>query len=315
METYDYEVIYFGIDDGAAAYTEAIQREATANFDQAKSEAEGLADALLSASDNLRSIEKALESDTRLLKAARAACKPPLTKDKLGGMAGVRPYRIKEMEEGFEGGYSRVQRRRVSGDLGILSELTTRFIDTTLAPWLASKCEPSPEQRRAWVSTVADRLACQADLWGARSRIGSMVEVEVEDWLRSHGYCEWPPRDGRGQRPRAAEACPVESEMGAGHYQKAAGRRAADAPDFLICPESGGKPVALNCHLCADQANSLRNADKWAGAALKAAEAEGAVPAIAIAGLIDPAFIAKMEDKGVAVVWLHDLGELGRLGI
>lgn len=332
---FDYTAAYDGIEDGIAAYAEDVSRVATSVFDKSREDARDDAREALAASAQLADVHSALIENPRLLKVLRTACKPPLTRDKVAGMANMRPYKIAGLEDDGQRIRSKTKSGRVLApastparkakrvqDLDRISSVIAAFLDTDLAPWLADSRPPTKEEASRWVELVADRAACRSDFWGISSPFDSEAHLRFERWLRERGYEPWPPCDGcefggRGgtQEGCTLSACPLEeSEPDPGTYRNLYSCEMDPDFDYIVYPREGARPLGVSCVVYPDPANALRHARK--SAEKLAASAGGRMlPVLAVSGLLDASLIGKMEEFGVAVVWLHDLGQLEQLGI
>lgn len=280
-----------GMEAGAADYAERFAAVSGTAFADEKAAARRDAAELLEASRNLSRIDLALSGHPRLLRAARACCAPPLTKDKLAGIATIQPYRLTDMEDGVEP-RTVLQKRKAAVDVELLAQVVGSFLDKTIAPWLEAGCEPSAEQAALWTEVVADRAACASGEHSSTRRMAADLLGRLENWLRARGYR------------------PTEGACGPGTYSVLDG-----SDGFLVAPKGGGCPVALGCRVCPDHANALRSAKRDAQPLLDIAEETGAMPVQVIAGLIREPYVRRMREVGVPVVWAHNLDRLDRLGV
>ncbi|MGN0039259.1 MAG: XamI family restriction endonuclease [Coriobacteriales bacterium] len=291
MDEEIYSAAVEGMEAGAADYAERFAAVSGTAFADERALARKDAAELLEASRGLSRVDAALTEHPRLLRVARASCAPPLTKDKLGGIATIQAYRLTDMEDGVEP-RTVLQRRKAAAEVELLTQVVDRFLDRGIAPWLGTGCEPSAEQAALWVEVVADRAACASGEHSSTRKMAADLLGRLENWLRTRGY-----------HP-AAKVC------GPATYS------ALDATDgFLVAPKGGERPVVLGCKVCPDHANALRLAKRDAQPLLDIAEETGAMPVQVIAGLIREPYVKRMSEVGVPVVWAHELDRLDRLGV
>jgi hypothetical protein len=113
-------------------------------------------DALQKSKDLSQITGDILRTHPEVLPTFRMCCCPPLARERLAGLAGVKKTLIEKMEEGAIP--PKMTKSALDGSLALIVKILTELLDTDLFPWLASKQTPQQQERHRASTIVADRL-------------------------------------------------------------------------------------------------------------------------------------------------------------
>jgi hypothetical protein len=113
-------------------------------------------DALQKSSDLSQITTEILQTHPAILPTFRMCCCPPLARERLAGLAGVKKSLIESMEEGSIP--PRMKKSALADSLLQIVKILTELLDIDLFPWLALKQVPDPVERHRASTIVADRL-------------------------------------------------------------------------------------------------------------------------------------------------------------
>jgi hypothetical protein len=111
----------------------------------------------LRTSKDLRDISPSiLEQHPDILPTFRMCCCPPLARERLAGLAGVKKTLVEKMEEGAIP--PRTESEALAQSLTRIVKTLTALLDADLFPWLTAKKPPAEADRHRAATIVADRL-------------------------------------------------------------------------------------------------------------------------------------------------------------
>jgi hypothetical protein len=113
-------------------------------------------DALLQSSDLTDISATVLRRYPGVLPTLRMCCCPPLARERLAGLAGVKKTFIEKLEEGSLP--PRIKVATLESSLGQVVKVFSDLLDAELFPWLGRGSRPGREERHRASTIVADRL-------------------------------------------------------------------------------------------------------------------------------------------------------------
>lgn len=113
-------------------------------------------DALRQSNDLSQITPETLRNHPAILPTFRMCCCPPLARERLAGLTGVKKTLIEKMEAGAIP--SRMTKSVLDGSLARIVQILTELLDLDLFPWLAAKQLPEQSERHRAATIVADRL-------------------------------------------------------------------------------------------------------------------------------------------------------------
>jgi hypothetical protein len=113
-------------------------------------------DALQKSNDLSQITPDILRSHPAILPTFRMCCCPPLARERLAGLAGVKKILVKGMEEGAIP--PKMHASALDSSLILIVKILAELLDTDLFPWLPTKQSPTQLERHRASTIVADRL-------------------------------------------------------------------------------------------------------------------------------------------------------------
>jgi hypothetical protein len=145
-------------------------------------------DALVQSKDLTDFSTAVLRSHPAILPTFRMCCCPPLARERLAGLAGVKKTMVEKMEEGAIP--PRMKQPAVESSLQRMVRILTEMLDVELFPWLAGKAPPGKAERHRAATIVADRLCgSQSDPIIRNAQEKRQLEA-IGAYLTRRGYAQ-----------------------------------------------------------------------------------------------------------------------------
>lgn len=176
------------------------------------------------------------------------------------------------------------------------------ILDPRRFPWIAQERRPKKAERAAAIAASAALVAAQKVQTRRRSDARTAQEEAVKRLLRSIGFSEVDSRDMPLLRdaPAPGEFCP-ESKLG-------------DTRADIVVGLYDRRVLALECKASNSEVNSFKRINhEAAGKARAWTSAFGqrqVVPAAMLSGVFKPENLASAQTQGLALFWVHRLGDL-----
>lgn len=106
--------------------------------------------------DNFRLSTENIFEHPDAISILRMVTAPPIARERLAGLSGVKKTFIEKLEEGKLP--SRMTNEAISSEIYKIVSVLNRIFDNTLCPWIANGSLPTSSQRRIAASVVADRM-------------------------------------------------------------------------------------------------------------------------------------------------------------
>jgi hypothetical protein len=137
----------------------------------------------------------ALKAHPGILPTLRMACCPPIARDRLIGLAGVKPLVVKRMEmDGKVPGS--LGEKALDAELNRIGNIIGQLADRDIFTWLDSTRVPAKGDVHRAASIVADRLCgASADPIIRNAQEARQLKL-IADWLKAKGYQHLPPGSG-----------------------------------------------------------------------------------------------------------------------
>jgi hypothetical protein len=147
-------------------------------------------DALIQSKDLTGMGVAVLRSFPGILPVLRMCCCPPLARERLAGLAGVKKTLIEKLEEGSLP--PRTKAAALESSLEQVAKVISDLLDTELFPWLARNTQPSMEERHRASTIVADRLCgSMSDPIIRNAQEKRQLDL-IGAYLRKKGYKQKP---------------------------------------------------------------------------------------------------------------------------
>jgi hypothetical protein len=184
-----------------------------------------------------------------------------------------------------------------------IRDVLLRVIDPHRFPWVEKRRAPTPDERRAAVLASSVLLASQRVATERRMEGKDAQEASVKRFLRTLGFEEVPPASVETivkgpQRSEFSGECKL-------------GARKVD----VLVRLHDTRLLAIECKVSNSSTNSIKRLNN--DAAVKASywiEQFGSsqvVPCAVLSGVFKPLNLEQAQERGLWLVWAHDLGRLG----
>lgn len=224
-----------------------------------------------------------------LLEAFRYLAGPPISFDDLKTVADTVSFTKKQLEKDPD-----LAKRTI--------ELVLMALDRRRFPWISEKREPTESERMAAVVASAAVIATQRVGTTRRHETKRAQERSVEDALLQSGFTKVPTRamPTFSDAPRVGEFC----------GESCLGTRKAD----FVVRLWDQRVLALECKVSNSSTNSVKRLNNDAAAKAESWRRDfgerQVVPAAVLSGVYKIHNLIDAQDRGLAIFWAHDLGEL-----
>lgn len=268
----------------------------------------------LQKSKDLRDISTAtLQSHPEILPALRMCCCPPLARERLAGLAGVKKTLVEKLEEGVIP--PRFPSEALERSLVQVVRIITDLLDGELFPWLATGKAPSAAERHRAATIVADRLCgSMADPIIRNAQEKRQLEV-IGRYLKQKGY---------KQKPHPAGKPPTEMEPGTFAFRMnvmvGEATRVKIPMDVVIQPKEP-RPSRLPIFMEAKSAGDFTNVNKRRKeeakkmSQLKAHFGSGVEFILFLCGYFNAGYLGYEAADGMDWIWEHRIGDMDQLGL
>ena len=254
--------------------------------------ARSLVKTALSASNNLKNVEGALQASGAHMRVFRHARAPPKSQDQFKLICSQWSKT------------SEVKATRVKAVAALACSSTLReWWDHRLTAWIEAGREPSRSELREFESSVVALIASQEVATETRKRLATAQENQVVELLVAKGWTRLPssPLEIRA-------ALPPKHFM---HKTRFATNTATPQEVDIACGLPSTYVLAMECKVTNDHTNSvkrvndvLKKADSW-----KSHWGSFIETAAMLQGVIKPNDVIRLLDAGVLVFWSHEIGE------
>lgn len=243
---------------------------------------------------------------------------PPIARDRLVGLAGVRKSLVQNMEDTENPRVSpRMSEKTLKDELGKIVNTICRMIDPDVFVWINEKRKPREIEVARSATIVADRLCgALSDPIIRNAQEKRQLKV-ISQYLDSKGYTEYKNgvkfdemKPGTYSfRTNVQVKVSVDSEQ------------VANIPvDVLINPEGAKKgdlPIMIECKSAGDftNVNKRRKEEATKIQQLKNTFGENVVFDLFLCGYFDSAYLGYEAAEGIDWIWEHRISDMDLLGI
>lgn len=253
-----------------------------------------------------------LKKSPGILAILRMTTRPPLARDRLIGLAGVSPNLVKTMEKGTVP--SQMDKGLLDEQLGKITAILERLIDTDILPWLSEKRAPSDEEKERASIIIADRLCGMiADPIVRNAQEQRQLEM-IGQLLDAKGY----------SRRTSNETATLET-LEAGTYSfrlnvpVKIGLEAHEVNipvDVAIKPKDQNRqPILMECKSAGDftNTNKRRKEEAVKYAQLKATYGDEVPFILFLCGYFDSGYLGYEAAEGIDWIWEHRMSDFDAL--
>lgn len=243
---------------------------------------------LFKATDNLANLDpETLVADKKLLDSLRFLAAPPISEDDLNTLAQL-PL---------------AKRRKISVELAQAAvQVLGGMIDTIRCPWIAEQRQSDEHEISAAIRWTAGLMAVERVRTKRRTESAARQQEAVRQLLLGHGWTEV-----HVGRIRTLDDLPRGSFSG----EAMLGGNKCDVPIRL----QDGRLLAVECKASNSATNSVKRLIReTAGKAAQWKNEFGnqVITAAVLSGVFKLANLIDAQERGVAIFWEHDLGQLWR---
>lgn len=134
-----------------------------------------------------------LKENPLSIQTLRQATAPPLARDRLIGLAGVKNNLVESMEETNRHDPRvppRMDDKTLVSQLQSVRDVIEDMIDRDICPWLEREDDPEEEEVRRAANVIADRLCRMSSDPIIRNAQETLQREKIEEWIQDRGYIE-----------------------------------------------------------------------------------------------------------------------------
>jgi hypothetical protein len=305
-------------DDIAASvdhYNAWFMKFAPKTYREQRAEVTGYVEDALMKSKDLTDISSAtLRGNPGMLPTLRMCCCPPIARERLAGLAGVKKTLFEKLEEGSLP--PRAQAAAVAESLGRIVKVIADLLDSDLFPWLGRGKQPGQEEWHRVSTIVADRLCgSMSDPIIRNAQEKRQLDL-IGAYLKEKGYKQKPP-------PPANKPL-TEMEPGTFTFRmnvKVGGDRRIKIPiDVVIQPKelkASRLPILIEAKSAGDftNVNKRRKEEAKKMAQLKAQFGDQVQFVLFLCGYFNAGYLGYEAADGMDWVWEHRISDMDQLGL
>jgi hypothetical protein len=242
------------------------------------------------------------------VRVLRMCTAPPLARDILIGIAGVRSYLIQKMEKQSEipPTYDEVEVRR---ELEEVAYVFRRMLDRDVFPWLDAMASPSEQDLYRAATVVADRLTGVISDPIIRNEQERRQLRALSQFLESRGYREATSLERKDWRSLPLGTYGLRMDV---LVEYAEGRDLKIPIDLIIQPRNGRSPLLIEAKSAGDftNTNKRRKEEAQKYTQLQAAYGEHIRYVLFLCGYFDSGYLGYEAAEGIDWVWEHRIEDL-----
>lgn len=267
-------------------------------------------------SRELRAITpEVLRAHPAVVPTLRMSTAPPIARDRLVGLAGVKKSLVESMEEGRLP--PRMKAADLNRDLKAICDIITKLLDRDIFPWLEDGSSPTQRVRERAATIVADRL-CGATADPIVRNAQEQRQLALFDEFLT----------GLKYRKQSHSPDGPLTEMAAGTFAfrmvvlgKADDGRKVNIPiDVVIQPKTlrpSRLPILIEAKSAGDftNVNKRRKEEATKIRQLKAAYGPKIEYLLFLCGYFDTGYLGYEAAEGIDWIWEHRMNDLMKLGL
>lgn len=263
--------------------------------------------------ENHRDIRtETLRAHPEVLQTLRMSTSPPLAVDRLVGLASCNKTLVLRMERSQS---IPPRLRNVDRDLGRISQIITRLVDSDLFPWVETAREPTPAETARAATVVADRLCGSLANPIVRNAQERRQLKLIGDFLKERGYTERPHPSGEPITAMPAGTYAFRLALVVGDE-----RRVKLPIDVVVQPKelrASRIPILIEAKSAGDftNTNKRRKEEATKIRQLTAAYGADAQLILFLCGYFDSGYLGYEAAEGIDWIWEHRITDLVQLGV
>jgi hypothetical protein len=254
-----------------------------------------------------------LRNNPAMLPTLRMCCCPPLARERLSGLAGVKKTFIEGLEEGSVP--PRAIATTLQSSLEQVVKILSELLDVDLFPWLARGKRPSKDERHRASTIVADRLCgSMSDPIIRNAQEKRQLDI-IGVYLKSKGY---------NQKPHPSTKPITQMEPGTFSFrmnvQVGEARKVKIPIDVVIQPKKvrpSRLPVLIEAKSAGDftNVNKRRKEEAKKMAQLRTQFGNQVEFVLFLCGYFDAGYLGYEAADGMDWIWEHRISDMDRLGL
>ncbi|GIW03572.1 MAG: hypothetical protein KatS3mg059_0192 [Thermomicrobiales bacterium] len=257
-----------------------------------------------------------LLKNPQILPILRMTTAPPIARDRLVGLAGVRKNLVDNMENAFNQRLSRnMDTSELRRQLEQIGRVIERLADRDLFPWLAEARVPTDPERFRASSIVADRLCgAQSDPIIRNAQEAEMLR-KLKEWFENRNYREADPRPLLDNMTPGTFAFRLNAE---GKLDDGSIRRIPI--DIVVLSHSaspGSLPLMIEAKSAGDFTNVNKRRKEEANKVANLRRRYGSQVrfVLFLRGYFDSGYLGYAASEGIDWFWEHRMDDLAQLGV
>lgn len=238
---------------------------------------------------------------------------PPLARERLAGLAGVKKTFIEELEEGSLP--PRTKAAALESALGVVVKVLSDLLDAELFPWLGRGNRPSKEERHRASTIVADRLCgSMSDPIIRNAQEKHQLDL-IGAYLRKKGYRQKPHPSSKPLSKMEPGTFTFRMNVMVGDVKK------VKIPiDVVVQPKAlrpSRLPVLIEAKSAGDftNVNKRRKEEAKKMAQLKTQFGNQVEFALFLCGYFNAGYLGYEAADGMDWIWEHRIEDLDQLGL
>lgn len=270
-------------------------------------------DALVKSKDLTDMCVAALRDNPGMLPVLRTCCCPPLARERLAGLAGVKKTFIEKLEDGTLP--PRTKAAALETSLGQVVKVLADLLDAELFPWLEKGGRPNTAERHRASTIIADRLCgSMSDPIIRNAQEKRQLDL-IGAYLRKKGY---------KQKPHPPSKPLTEMEPGTFTFRMnvmVGGTKPVKIPiDVVIQPKTprpSHLPILIEAKSAGDftNVNKRRKEEAKKMAQLKTQFGEQVEFVLFLCGYFNAGYLGYEAADGMDWIWEHRIEDMDQLGL
>lgn len=261
--------------------------------------------------DNFRLSPESLLEHPDTISILRMVTAPPIARERLAGLSGVKKTFIERLEEGKLP--PRMTNETIKVELGKLVSVLNRIFDNTLCPWIANGSSPTPSQRRIAASVVADRMCGMMSDPIIRNEQERRQLNAISAYLESKGYV-------KAASDRISDFRDMEAGTYAFHLNVTVENPHANMPVDVVIKrkdESFLLPLLVECKSAGDftNTNKRRKEEAQKKTQLNTTYSEEVDFILFLCGYFDSGYLGYEAGEKIDWVWEHRIEDFSKAGV
>jgi hypothetical protein len=260
-----------------------------------------------------------LKDHPRTLEVFRMATSPPVARDRLIGLSGVRPTLVKGMEK--EGRFPSRGTAKTEAELRTLAGTIAEMLDQDLFPWLARGDEPTSRERNRAATIIADRLCGARANPIVRNAQEKRLQKKIAEYLGRKGYRKVIPTVGQAvDQMEPGTYHFIMRFIGTSVRDEGSAEDVAIPIDIAIQPLGSRLPhlpVMIEAKSAGDYANPNKRRKEEATKVkqLRAKHGPGVQFILFLCGYFNKKYLTHSAADGIDWIWEHRIADLDQIGI